>query len=402
MANETCTIVVRCRREGKRGFYPPAYSANGKLKAGYITVNGQVEAAPTGVYLIRYYVGGRSAYTTAGKDPASALAALARQKATLAAINAGVLAKPTKKPVTERTKLDEAITRWFDRIAVHRSHRRNLDYKLCLPAFRASTRKVFLDELTGDDLLAYLARLKAEGLAGRTIANRCSMLSCFLRRNGLPGLLAREDRPGFTKKIPDTYDAVTLQKLLAACSGVEKLILTTFLQTGQREMEVATMRWQDVSFERGVIKVAARPEYGFQPKDKEERMIPIPSSLLAELAEWKLKATSPLVFPNPDGSPHTHLIRLVKRLAYRAGLNCGRCPGDCANHPTCRRFGLHRFRRAFASGLHSKGVPARQLQWWLGHSRLETTESYLAPDLIASAETRAMVDGAWGRINASA
>ena len=84
------------------------------------------------------------------------------------------------------------------------------------------------------------------------------------------------------------------------------------------------------------------------------------------------------------------MLDRLKKLAMRAGLNCGRCDGTrngkpavCATAPICKRFGLHKFRHTYATTLLRDGVDLVSLQKLLGHSDLESTRKYLkalAPD----------------------
>jgi hypothetical protein len=52
-----------------------------------------------------------------------------------------------------------------------------------------------------------------------------------------------------------------------------------------------------------------------------------------------------LIFPGADGKRNRHFLRILKRLAFRSGLNCGQCYNRedhcCAGHAMCARFGLH-------------------------------------------------------------
>jgi integrase/recombinase XerD len=103
-----------------------------------------------------------------------------------------------------------------------------------------------------------------------------------------------------------------------------------------------------------------------------------------------------LLFPNKDGKPNGHFLRVLKSLAKRAGLNCGHCTNrtgqSCAKHPVCDRFELHKFRKSFATMHHENGASPRSLQAWLGHSSLETTLAYLEIADIRSERTRDQVN----------
>jgi integrase/recombinase XerD len=79
-----------------------------------------------------------------------------------------------------------------------------------------------------------------------------------------------------------------------------------------------------------------------------------------------------------------HLLRTIKELGLRAGVNCGYCINkqglSCATHPVCREVILHKLRKTYASKLSRKGVPVRTIQRWLRHSDLSTTLAYLADE----------------------
>ena len=123
----------------------------------------------------------------------------------------------------------------------------------------------------------------------------------------------------------------------------------------------------------------------FKPKDKEEREIPVPSSLLKALREYKARQSGPnphnLVFPTARGKPDKKFENKLKRIARREGLNCGHCVSrhgnKCAEGPHCGKWFLHKFRHTYATICLENGVSVRTLQEWLGHSDLESTMIYL-------------------------
>jgi integrase len=102
------------------------------------------------------------------------------------------------------------------------------------------------------------------------------------------------------------------------------------------------------------------------------------------------------LFPNALGRPNGHFLRVLKKLAKRAGLNCGECVTkkglSCQEHPVCDKWELHKFRRTFATIHHESGVSARTLQAWIGHSSLETTLAYLQIADLRSERTRTQVN----------
>lgn len=123
-------------------------------------------------------------------------------------------------------------------------------------------------------------------------------------------------------------------------------------------------------------------------KSAKDRFVPIPPALMAKLKRrMKTKRAHPrdLVFPNSEGRPQRHFLRILKAVAYRAGLNCGRytCSlGDkrvsCEDHAVCGEWELHRFRKTFACWHHERNrVSVNTLREWLGHESLDVTLAYL-------------------------
>src|SRR5438552_19165922 len=91
--------------------------------------------------------------------------------------------------------------------------------------------------------------------------------------------------------------------------------------TGFRKKEVTYCCWADINLKQGVVRVTAKPEHGFRPKDWEEREVPIPDRLVKSLKEWaKNRNGSPFVFPTRNGTPRKHrtqLLELCKAVAER-------------------------------------------------------------------------------------
>jgi integrase len=108
------------------------------------------------------------------------------------------------------------------------------------------------------------------------------------------------------------------------------------------------------------------------------------------------------IFAGPDGKPNGHFLRLLQKLALRAGLNCGECitkqGKSCATQAICREWGLHKFRKTFATMHSEAGVPPSTIQKWLGHSDLATTLRYLATADLRSERTRQQVNSTFASL----
>ena len=60
-------------------------------------------------------------------------------------------------------------------------------------------------------------------------------------------------------------------------------LISIYLLTGMTDKEVRYCTWWDVDFHTHVVRVTTKVQWGFKPKNKEEREIPVPASLKAEL-----------------------------------------------------------------------------------------------------------------------
>ena len=191
------------------------------------------------------------------------------------------------------------------------------------------------------------------------------------------------------------YERPQLEKLFGAATQDEFVLFQTFLLSGFREQEVGFLAWDDFNPRRGTLSVTQKPAMGFAPKNYEERTVPVPA-VLVELLKAHRKRQGDgevLVFPTssrlkqqgrPGGQRDRHMLERLKKLAMRAGLNCGRCEAErnrkkvtCADQPVCKRYGLHLFRHTYATTLLRDGVDLVSLQKLLGHSDMDSTRKYL-------------------------
>jgi len=395
MAKKRVTLMLRVRTaDGKYPFLVPVYSGKGRLRPLFALVNGKPEHHPEGVYHLRYSLGGKRMWEPVGKDPNEAIAAKLRREHMMQSKRLGL---QTVGPEREnRVKLADAIEQYLVRVRLHRSHKTQNEFDLMLPQFAETCGKTYLDEITGEDLLMFIVELRKRGLADRTIANRFARVSCFLKKNGIAGLLEAHERPRYDEKVVEAYNESELTALFKAATKEEELIFRFFLGSGCREAEVSYATWKDINFADRTFTVHSKRKQGFGPKDRSERTVPLPDSLVEALKAHRLRSQSHTLFPNKQGGPQGHFLRILKRLALRAGLHCGECVNknglSCRDGAVCNRWELHKFRRSFATLHHESGVSARTMQAWLGHSDLATTLAYLAIADMRSERVRQQVN----------
>jgi integrase len=310
------------------------------VKPNAVVINGQEEQHTEGAYYIEWYVSGKRVRKSVGKDAATAAARRLRKEAELNAQNHGVQVAVEDGPKPKQL-IKDAIASYLDEIKISRTAATHSAYTLALRNFTDSCSKTYLEEIERTDLLGYVRYLREDQeLADHTCHNRFEHLLTFLKAQGIEKLAKKRDWPRYVQQEPESYEDDELDKSFAACDEEERVFFDFYLMTGFRKKEVTYCCWPDLDLKNGVVRVTAKREYGFRPKDWEEREVPIPDRLVESLRNWsKDRNGSPFLFPTLNGTPRKHrtqLLDLCKSIAKRAGLD----PDD---------FWLHKFRASFAT-----------------------------------------------------
>jgi integrase/recombinase XerD len=272
--------------------------------------------------------------------------------------------------------LDKAIDRYLANVST-RSDKTTSGYGYTLKQFYASCGNKVLAEIETQQLYDFVGYLRREGLGDRTIHNRVGEIVTFLRHFGIKEVTLRVK---YVEKAVRAYRPDELKAIFTVTNPDESLLFQFFLCTGCREQEAMNAEWSDVDFVDCLFTVRAKP--GWKPKDYEEREIPIPDFLVAALKKRMLETKGKLMFPTKDGKREGHMLRKLQEIAKRAGL-----PGE---------WGLHKFRKTYATLQHRAGVDARTIQKRLGHSDLATTLAYLEGEDARSGRSREQVNGTFG------
>ena len=256
----------------------------------------------------------------------------------------------------------------------------------------------FVDEIADKHMYHYKSRVLGEGFAAKTLDTRYNVVREMLAKNDVKANVSSSDMPAVEEEPAVPFSPEQLKKLLEAANGM-RLAFRFFLGTGCREQEVSFASWSDIDFERKTYHVRAKSDVGFTPKSHESRTIPLPTPLVRELAALhKTTGSVRWIFPNTEGNPEGHFLRHLKRIALRAGLNCGHCTNaegeSCRIAPTCKHIYLHRFRKTAATRWCEEGVSLRNVQHYLGHKSLEVTQKYLG--VTDNERVRSKIDSAFG------
>ena len=311
---------------------------------------------------------------------------------------------PDAPQITRRAQpagrsIADALKSYKETAELRYSKKSQSKYTNALNAFQSWGRdrdKTHLVQLGREDVIDFMGHLVAkQGLDHSTAVDKGRIVHGVMNNYGAEIRMKRGDWPKLVDQEIEVYEPAELEALFAAATVEEYVLFQTFLLTGFREQEVGFLAWDDLNARRRTLGVSQKVGMGLKPKNKQERTVPIPEFHVELLLRHRktLPAGSYLVFPTsdhnakkglPGGQRDRHMLDRLKKLAMRAGMNCGRCvgtwrkkPATCKDRPICTRFGLHKFRHTYATTLLRDGVDLVSLQKLMGHSDLESTRKYL-------------------------
>ncbi len=305
-------------------------------------------------------------------------AGLESWKARYTVERAAPVLKPESKPAAapKVLMLSAAVERYAQDIRF-KSNATQDGYNRALKNFLQICGDKPISTITKNDLLNYQSWMTGNGHGDHTQYNRINCIVIFLRHFGIKDVRLKIR---FTKKIVSAYRPDELDALFAAATPDEWLLFMFLLCTGMRDQEAQNCEFSDIDWVKQTVKVSEKTDW--KPKDCEEREIPIPNALVEALKMKMATSTSSLIFPNRDGGRDTCMLKKLNNVVKRAKL-----PGD---------WGLHKFRKSFATLQHKAGVDARTIQKRLGHSDLATTLAYLEGEDPASERSRNQANETFG------
>ena len=373
-------------------------------------LNGGVQTVVTaGTFYLEWREAGERKRRAVGTHPREAKAAIADQARVVALRESG-MEIPDAPQIQARRQhagpsIADVIARFNEIAPMKYAAKSRAKYLNALRDFQRwcnARQKTHVEQIGRHEVIDFMGHVVAkDGLDNSTALDKGRVVHAVFNQQGADIRMKRGDWPRVTETEVEVYEPAVLEKLFAAATVAEYVLFQTFMLTGFREQEIGFLSWDDFKPARRTLSVTEKRKLGFVPKDKEERTVPIPECLVEMLIKHRPTDTKgeDLVFPtsakqkyrgNAGGQRDRHMLDRLKKLAKRAGLNCGRCegtrngePATCATAPLCKRFGLHKFRHTYATTLLRDGVDLVSLQKLLGHSDLESTRKYLkalAPD----------------------
>jgi len=277
-----------------------------------------------------------------------------------------------------RRKMEEAIERFISYLRAERGFSPNTAqaYKNDLIQFREEIKKESLKDVRKEDIVNYIAYLKDRGYAPATIARKIASIRSFfgfLRKNGeIDEDPSREIQgPKIKRLLPRTIGVEDVERLLREASRDkspegkrDRAMIEVLYATGMRVSELVSLNVDNVDLKDGFITCYGK---GFR-----ERVIPIHARALSSLKEYIEEARPYLVkdrdekalFVNRRGERLTRqgFWLILKNHARRAGI---------------KDITPHILRHSIATHLLQSGkMNLRELQEFLGHANISTTQIY--------------------------
>lgn len=229
------------------------------------------------------------------------------------------------------------------------------------------------DDVTHEDITAFLAKQWSEGYAASTISRRVAAIKTFhkfLAREGISSVLPTELLPSPSKpvRMPDVLSVAQVTRLMEQPMGTDVLgqrdraMLEALYGCGLRISEICGLDVEDVDLKRGFVRCLG--------KGSKERFVPLGGAAARAVVDYvgggrrelaRKKGEAALLLNARGGRlSRKGAWKIVKKYAARAGVDA---------HP-------HTLRHSFATHLLEGGADLRAVQEMLGHSDIGTTQIY--------------------------
>jgi integrase len=239
-------------------------------------------------------------------------------------------------------------------------------------------------EITREDVRGFAAALERKGLAPKSRANALgalhSLIEFALDEEWMVGEnpVKRVPKPADHGADPDIHflEVEEVEALLRAVPDdtlgrIERVMYLTAAMTGMRQGELFALRWLDIDWGVGRIRVRrnfVRGEFGTPKSKRSSRSVPLAARVAAELEllsqDTRWAGDDDLVFAHPETGKPIDRSKLLKR--FKAALRAAEI----------RDIRFHDLRHTFGTRMAAQGVPMRILQEMMGHRDFKTTLIY--------------------------
>ncbi|MEG1749659.1 MAG: site-specific tyrosine recombinase XerD [Tannerellaceae bacterium] len=243
----------------------------------------------------------------------------------------------------------------------------------------AEDEGVDLMKVTYDNLQQFVAQLRDIGIHPRSQARIISGIKSFYRFLLLDGYLQDDptellESPKIGLKLPEVLSVDEIDRIINSLDLSKpegqrnRAILEVLYSCGLRVSELTSLRFSDVYFDEGFIKV--------EGKGSKQRLVPISDRAIHEIRNYLIdrnlmvvkKGYEDILFLNRRGKGLSRIMifHVVKVQTALAGVQ--------------KKVSPHTFRHSFATHLLEGGANLRAIQEMLGHESITTTELYTHVD----------------------
>ncbi|MGZ5576609.1 MAG: site-specific tyrosine recombinase XerD [Methylobacter sp.] len=230
-------------------------------------------------------------------------------------------------------------------------------------------------EVDGAELSSFLASRYKEGIGNRSSARILSSLRRFygyyIRENSIKiDPTALIESPHIGQPLPASLSEQDVELLLDApevsnaLGFRDRTMLEMLYATGLRVSELVNLKFEQISFRQGLVRIIG--------KGNKERLVPVGEEAMGWLESYMGQARKTILgerqcdylfVTNRAGNMTRQAFwHIIKRHAKKAGIN--------------KELSPHTLRHAFATHLLNHGADLRVVQLLLGHSDLSTTQIY--------------------------
>lgn len=255
------------------------------------------------------------------------------------------------------------------------------DLRLLMKSLQLKADEELL-QVSRQQLIAYLVRLKQEGRAASTVARKLASIKAFYRfltaeryiRRNPAEVLEATSRGLHLPKVLSVQEVERLldEPNLGTLDGYrDKTMLELLYATGMRVSELVNVPVKNVDMKMQYVIVMG--------KGSKERMLPLGRTALHYLEHYLSVVRPQLLHGKPDAAAELFVTGwggpMTRERFYEIIVAYGKSAG------ISKRVTPHMLRHSFATHLLNNGTDLRIVQELLGHADISTTQIYTHLDV---------------------
>ena len=244
--------------------------------------------------------------------------------------------------------------------------------------YLASHHIAAFDDVSKNDLRAFLSGLLDGGVSRKTVARKIACLRSFFRYAKRHGIAAKNPTltlisPKLEKRLPSFLDESSITRMFdgldtATPAGRKQAaILELFYSTGMRLGELVHLNVSDLDFAQGVVKVTG--------KGSKQRIIPVGRRALRAMESY-LRDRLRLLTQRGLASDESALFITAKGVRIYPEAVSRLVKKAISRVSELEKKSPHVIRHTFATHLLNRGADLRAVKELLGHESLSTTQVY--------------------------